>query len=39
VINFVNFSFALFTPPLGDFQFVFPLSPGLDLSSNANPGL
>jgi hypothetical protein len=20
VINFVNFSFALFTPPLGDFQ-------------------
>jgi hypothetical protein len=22
VINFVNFSFALFTPPLGDFQFV-----------------
>jgi hypothetical protein len=21
VINFVNFSFALFTPPLGDFQF------------------
>jgi hypothetical protein len=22
VINFVNFSFALFTPPLGDFQTV-----------------
>jgi hypothetical protein len=21
VINFVNFSFALFTPPLGDFHF------------------
>jgi hypothetical protein len=26
VINFVNFSFALFTPPLGDFQMASLLS-------------
>jgi hypothetical protein len=29
VINFVNFSFALFTPPLGDFHRVFNKSTGL----------
>jgi hypothetical protein len=27
VINFVNFSFALFTPPLGDFQGARPDRP------------
>jgi hypothetical protein len=27
VINFVNFSFALFTPPLGDYQHCLPADP------------
>jgi hypothetical protein len=32
VIIFENFSFALFTPPLGDFQLV--LEPGASLEPN-----
>jgi hypothetical protein len=30
VINFVNFSFTLFTPPLGDYQLVSELGASLE---------
>jgi hypothetical protein len=42
VFIFVNFSFALFTPPLGDFQLAMKVtttSPFLDGLSKAQPAI